>query len=67
MKRLWQIHSWLGLFAGRMVGVSIDGNPGLLNTVTAGLEAVIGALLIVSPYLTDDDVTVLDQAAAPTA
>ena len=58
---------WLGLFAGRMVGVSIDGNPGLLNTVAAVLEATTGGLLIAAPYLTDDDATVLDQAAAPTA
>jgi hypothetical protein len=55
---------WLGLFAGRMVGVSIDGSPGLLNTVAAGLEVIVGGLLIAAPYLTDDDETVADQPAA---
>ena len=58
---------WLGLFVGRMVGVSIDGNPGLLNTVAAALEAIIGGLLIAAPYLTDDEETVPEPTAAPVA
>jgi hypothetical protein len=58
---------WLGLFVGRMVGVSIDGNPGLLNTVAAVLEAIIGSLLIAAPYLTDDEETVPEPTAAPIA
>ncbi len=58
---------WLGLFVGRMVGVSIDGSPGLLNTVAAVLEAIMGGLLIAAPYLTDQQEIVLDQTAEPTA
>lgn len=42
---------WLGLFGGRMVGVSIEGSPGLLNTLTAVFELVVGALLLAAPYL----------------
>ena len=30
---------WLGLFGGRMVGVSIDGSPGLLNTAGRAVRA----------------------------
>jgi hypothetical protein len=44
---------WLGMFGGRMVGVSIEGNPGLLNTLGAVFEVVVGALLLVAPYLTE--------------
>ena len=42
---------WLGLFGGRMVGVSIDGNPGLLNTLGAVFELVVGCLLLAAPFL----------------
>ncbi len=42
---------WLGMFAGRMVGVSIEGSPGLLNTLMAVFEVVIGCLLLAAPYL----------------
>jgi Domain of unknown function (DUF4345) len=42
---------WLGLFGGRMVGVSIDGSPGLLNTLGALFELVVGCLLLAAPFL----------------
>jgi Domain of unknown function (DUF4345) len=42
---------WLGLFGGRMVGVSIEGSPGLLNTLGAVFEVVVGCLLLAAPYL----------------
>jgi hypothetical protein len=42
---------WLGLFGGRMVGVSIEGSPGLLNTLGAVFELVVGCLLLIAPYL----------------
>jgi hypothetical protein len=42
---------WLGMFGGRMVGVSIEGSPGLLNTVGAVFELVIGCLLLAAPFL----------------
>jgi hypothetical protein len=42
---------WLGLFGGRMVGVSIEGNPGLLNTLGAVFELVMGCLLLAAPFL----------------
>lgn len=42
---------WLGLFGGRMVGVSIEGNPGLQNTLGAVFELLVGCLLLAAPYL----------------
>lgn len=42
---------WLGLFGGRMVGVSIEGSPGLLNTLRAVGELLVGCLLLAAPYL----------------
>jgi hypothetical protein len=42
---------WLGLFGGRMVGVSIEGSPGLLNTLGALFELVVGCLLLAAPFL----------------
>jgi hypothetical protein len=42
---------WLGMFGGRMVGVSIEGSPGLLNTLGAIFEVVVGCLLLAAPYL----------------
>ena len=55
---------WLGLFGGRMVGVSIDGSPGLLNTLGAVFEVVVGCLLLAAPYLGDGED---EPAAVPTA
>jgi hypothetical protein len=46
---------WLGLFGGRMVGVSIEGSPGLLNTLGAVFELVVGCLLLLAPYLTSEE------------
>jgi hypothetical protein len=42
---------WLGLFGGRMVGVSIEGSPGLLNTLGALFELIVGCLLLAAPFL----------------
>jgi hypothetical protein len=42
---------WLGMFGGRMVGVSIDGSPGLLNTLGALFELIVGVLLLAAPFL----------------
>ena len=51
---------WLGLFGGRMVGVSIEGSPGLLNTLGAVFEFIVGCLLLAAPYLGGRE----DEAAA---
>ena len=42
---------WLGMFGGRMVGVSIEGSPGLLNTLGALFELVVGCLLLAAPFV----------------
>lgn len=56
---------WLGLFAGRMTSVTIEGNAGLLNTIAAVFEAIIGALLLAAPYLVDrEDEAVPEPADA---
>ncbi|MCW5889604.1 MAG: DUF4345 domain-containing protein [bacterium] len=39
---------WLGIFGGRMVGVVIDGNPGLLPWAGAALEILAGGLLLMA-------------------
>ena len=51
---------WLGVFGGRMVGVSIEGSPGLLNTLGAVFEVIVGCLLLAAPYLGGRE----DEAAA---
>jgi hypothetical protein len=39
------------MFGGRMVGVSIEGSPGLLNTLGALFELVVGCLLLAAPFV----------------
>lgn len=55
---------WLGLFAGRMLGVSIDGSPGLLNTLAAIFELIVAGLLLAAPYLGSEEPV---AATTPTA
>ncbi|HEV7733017.1 MAG TPA: DUF4345 domain-containing protein [Candidatus Binatia bacterium] len=42
---------FFGILAGRMIGISIDGNPGLFGWIGAGLEVSTGSLLLASTYL----------------
>jgi hypothetical protein len=58
---------WLGLFGGRMVGVSIEGSPGLLNTLGAVLELVVGCLLLAAPYLGGREETTAIEPVTPPA
>lgn len=60
---------WLGLFAGRMAGIVIDGNSGILNNLAAAFEAIIGGLLLAAPYLTEpgDEVDTEPVAGVPEA
>jgi hypothetical protein len=58
---------WLGIFGARMVGVSIDGNPGVLNTVGAVFEAVVGVLLLAAPYLVPGEGAGDEAPVAPPA
>jgi Domain of unknown function (DUF4345) len=37
---------WLSFLAGRMVGVVVDGSPGVTGWVSAAFELVVGGLLI---------------------
>jgi hypothetical protein len=37
---------WLGLFAGRTIGISIDGNPGIFGWVGVVWEAAFGMALV---------------------
>ena len=57
---------WLGFFGGRMVGVSIDGSPGLFNWLGALFELTVGCLLLAAAYL-DSGETESATAAPPAA
>ncbi len=46
---------WLGAFAARLYGITIDGNPGLMGWLSASLEAVIGSVLLLSAWLPNGD------------
>jgi uncharacterized protein DUF4345 len=37
---------WLGLFAGRAIGISIDGNPGIFGWLFLVFEAAFGMALV---------------------
>ncbi len=39
---------WLGLGAGRLFGISIDGNPGLMGWVNVAIELGFGGALLVA-------------------
>jgi hypothetical protein len=57
---------WLGLFGGRMLGVSIEGNPGMLNTIGAVFEVVVGCLLLAVPFLDGRGAQAPEPPAPPT-
>jgi drug/metabolite transporter superfamily protein YnfA len=42
---------WLGAGAGRLVGASIDGNPGLPGWFTALFELIMGAALVAAAWM----------------
>jgi drug/metabolite transporter superfamily protein YnfA len=42
---------WLGMCAGRLLGASIDGNPGLFGWVYAAIELLMGGSLVASALL----------------
>jgi hypothetical protein len=58
---------WLCVFGGRMWGVVVDGNPGVMGWVNAMLELTGGVLLLVAPYMRGGaaDVTPVATAASP--
>lgn len=37
---------WLGIFAGRAIGIYLDGNPGLLGWLALAIELAIGGALV---------------------
>jgi hypothetical protein len=39
---------WLGICAGRLLGVSLDGNPGPMGFVAAAIELVMGGALLLA-------------------
>ena len=42
---------WLGVCAGRLLGVVIDGNPGLFGWLYAAVELIMGGALVASALL----------------
>jgi hypothetical protein len=39
---------WLGVCGGRLLGVSLDGNPGPMGLVAAALELIMGGALLLA-------------------
>jgi Domain of unknown function (DUF4345) len=39
---------WLGLCGGRLIGVAVEGSPGLLGWFSVAFELIIGGLLVAS-------------------
>ena len=59
---------WLGAFAGRVLGASVDGSPGLFGWVSAAFELTIGlVLVVVSQTASDAAVSRVASSPAPTA
>jgi hypothetical protein len=59
---------WLGAAAGRLLGVTVDGNPGLFGWLSVVFEAVLGGALLAATWLPagDSSEPVPYTPAAPT-
>ena len=56
---------WLGAFAGRVLGASVDGSPGLFGWVSAAFELTIGLVLVVVSQTASDAAAVSPVAPSP--
>lgn len=54
---------WLGACAGRLVGVNVDGNPGLWGWVAGGMELVFGGSLVTASLTAHPEAPVLPGPA----
>ena len=54
---------WLGACAGRLVGVNVDGNPGLWGWVAGGMELVFGGSLVTASLTARPEAPVLPLPA----
>lgn len=46
---------WLGAAAGRLVGATVDGNPGLFGWLSVAFEALLGSALLAAALLPAKD------------
>ncbi len=44
---------WLGIFAGRAIGIYLDGNPGVLGWLALAIELAIGGALVAAAVAGD--------------
>jgi hypothetical protein len=58
---------WLGVCAGRLVGASMDGSPGLPGWLGAGLELLMGGVLIATSFSQPAAPARVEPQAAPAA
>ena len=60
---------WLGAFAARVFGASVDGSPGLFGWLSAAFELTVGLVLVVVSQTASDAAAVSPVAPnpAPTA
>lgn len=56
---------WLGACGGRLLGVALDGNPGLFGWVAVLFEAGMGGTLVVAAQRAGADVPEAVTASAP--
>jgi drug/metabolite transporter superfamily protein YnfA len=55
---------WLGALAGRLFGVSVDGNPGIFGWLSALFEAAMGGMLLAAA-LARESQPALEPTAMP--
>jgi hypothetical protein len=60
---------WLGAFAARVFGASVDGSPGLVGWLSAAFELTVGLVLVVVSQTASDAAAVsrVPPSPAPTA
>jgi drug/metabolite transporter superfamily protein YnfA len=57
---------WLGALAGRLFGVSVDGNPGLPGWLSAAFELVVGGTLLLAAQTAESPSRAAVAPATPT-
>jgi uncharacterized protein DUF4345 len=58
---------WLGACAGRLVGVYLDGDPGLTGWVGVAFELIVGGALVIVSFLKPVAVPVAAPSPSPQA
>jgi len=56
---------WLGACAGRLIGISVDGNPGLPGWVGVIFELIVGGTLVLTSFASQPAAAALRSEATP--